>query len=581
MLTRFRNAPLRKKMLGVFSGIFLLAIFLIVTTSTVIAWKLSEDNANHHSSVMLRELQGDFEYIMQDVENISRFTIYEDRVQKYLQSPDIPTERNAAMLAVKDTLVNVIVNKNYIESVSIYFYDGTGMTVGSSPAAMTVYQNVQGQEWFDSVMEGKGMYVWGNSEFSQGKPRITCARIINDKELIEPLGILVIYLNPDYMDQLISENGSEEDHFFCLDMNRKQLIMPSDGDAELAEAVLGSIPADGLLTETSIKDGYLISTTYMEKMDWVLVNAVTVGFYRRTQMINLGIIFLVTILCLVLSFITYTRFANSITRPIGGMIESMERVEKENFKTRVPVYRQDEIGKLGASYNQLIERINVLVNDVLRERLHSQQAELENLQAQINPHFLYNTLDCINWKAIINEQDEISDMVTALSSMFRFSLSGNDKLVTLREELANVKDYLLIQHKRFGDGLKFSLDVPEECMEIRILKYILQPVVENSILHGVGETGIPGEVTIAAASRGREIELRVLDNGPGVDLKAIERLLEGIQSETGKKHRHGIYNVNQRLKLQYGETYGLQFSNRPEGGTCVQILIPREEGKDV
>ncbi len=572
----FRNASMRQKLIGVFLIIFLSAMVLMVTTSTVIAWKLSNKNAQSYSSMMLKELQKDLEYIVTDVENVSRFTMYEDRVQQYLRMEEYESGRYSAMLSVKETLVNVILNKDYIESISIYLPDGTGMNAGTSPMYACNYENICTQDWYEQVADLKGMFLWSVSEFQEGQPRITCARVLNDRDTIQPLGVLVILLNPTYMDTLFSENGQELDAYFCYDQNRQQVLIPWQTGTDSEQQIFSQLTAN----ETAaafMKNGYVYSSISTPIDGWILVNRVSIAYYWKQQVMNLGIIFFVTLISLVISMVAYRRFANSITGPISRLILSMEKAEKDNFKNLVTIERKDEIGRLGEAYNRLIQRVNVLVNDVLRERLHSQQAELENLQAQINPHFLYNTLDCINWKAMINGENEISDMITALSNMFRFSLSGNDKLVTVEEELSNVRDYLLIQQERFGDKLQCSMEVSEAYMRVRILKYILQPVVENSILHGIGETGEPEKVIITAAFCEQGVELCVLDDGPGVDTAAIEDLLAGRQRSNGKKHRHGIYNVNKRLQLQYGEAFGLYYSNRPEGGTCVRIVIPGEE----
>lgn len=573
---RFQNASLRQKLIGVFAEIFLFAMVLMVVTSTVITWNMTKNKAKSHSQVMLRELEEDFSYIMTETENVTRFTMYENQIQEYLRQAGKGEGSYSDMLAIKDTLVNVILNKDYIESLSIYLPDGSCVAAGTSPAYATIYENIEKQAWFPQVSGDKGMYQWSISEFEQGASRMTCSRVINDKDTIQPLGLLVILLNPDYIDKLISKSGSQEDQFFLLDAKKSEIISPIEEETDFARNMfLRALHQP--LSKPSMKDGYILTTTALEYPAWILANGVPVSYYWGEQAVNLGIILLVTIISLIFSMAAYTRFADSITIPIQRMIASMEQAEKENFKTGVEVEGKDEIGRLGEAYNSLIRRLNVLVNDVLRERLHSQQAELENLQAQINPHFLYNTLDCINWKAMINGQEEISEMITALSNMFRFSLSGNDKIVTLREELANVQDYLLIQQKRFGAKLHWQVEIPEECMQVHILKYILQPVVENSILHGVGETGEAEEVTITAAFQRGGLLLMVQDNGPGISQKDMELLLSGRQPASGKRHRHGVYNVNQRLKLQYGEAYGLEYASPPKGGTCAKIWIPGEE----
>ena len=574
----FRNTSLRKKLIFVFSGIFMSAMAFVVATSSIITWNLSKNDARSHSSQLLQEFDRNLEYIFTDTENISRFAIYEDQVQKYLQTSDSDAGYYTTMLAARDTLLNAILQKNYVESITIYSLDSKELTVGSSPAYATSYKNIREQSWFAPMMEQIGLYLWDISEFEKGQPRITCARVINDKETIAPLGVLVILLNPRYMDELAAQTGGEQDEFFCLDPERKLIIAPWEkNETNLAQNLLLHITETKSQADIREINGYILTTSPMYHTKWLLLSASPANTYLKSQRINLLLIFLATVFSMAVSFIAYARFARSITFPIQNMIESMEKAEQDNFKTTVKMERADEIGRLGGAYNSLIRRLNILVNDVLRERLRSSQAELESLQAQINPHFLYNTLDCINWKAMLSQQHEISDMITALSNMFRFSLSGNSKMVSLQEEIANVQDYLFIQQKRFEEKLDAVVDIPKECLQISVLKYTLQPLVENSILHSVGETGLPVRVLITATLQEHQLELQVSDNGPGVDMEHIERLLAGFKPEDGKKHRHGIYNVHQRLKLQYGENYGLRYSNLPGGGTRVRVLIADTE----
>lgn len=228
----------------------------------------------------------------------------------------------------------------------------------------------------------------------------------------------------------------------------------------------------------------------------------------------------------------------------------------------------------------MIRRINVLVNEVVQEKLNAKQAQLENLQAQINPHFLYNTLNCIEWKALANDQIELSEMIQCLSRMFRFSLKGGENRIPLEKEIENVRDYLMLQKKRFEESLTYLVDVQEEVLKCHVIKFFMQPLVENSILHGIQKRQGGGYVGISAEREADMLVICVWDNGEGIDEEKIRRLLQGeTYEEQQKRHRHGIYNVNERLVMNYGEESGLQFENRSVGGTKVTIRIPMEKLK--
>lgn len=582
--TRFRDLPLYQKLVLVFSIIFLFSMVLVVLTSSVVTRNLSHGSLERHSDQLLHELERNLDYILLDTENISRFVIYDDRIQRLLKTEQKSDEYVEAYISTRETLVNAMSFKNYIEAISVYGFDGQEIVAGYAPSFATDYENIARQPWFQMVLDKKGMYVWVHSDFGSGDQNerywVAMARVVNDKQTIEPCGVMVILLNGEHLDNILSQAVGQDDIFFCITEDNERLVAPrAMADQSLTKSLLANspLPKHMLFKEAD----YLITSRKMEHLGWTLVHAVPYARLWTDQSISVLIILLMTVLSMLLALFAYANFARSITQPIRNIIGAMEKAKKEDFKAWVQVGRRDEVGHLANAYNNLLEHIDVLVNDVLRERLHSQQAELENLQAQINPHFLYNTLDCINWKAMMNHEDEISEMITALSNMFRFSLSGNSKFVSLKEELNNVQDYLFIQKMRFENSLQTIVDIQPECMQIKVLKYILQPIVENSILHGVGKHGGKGLVCITAEMRKNCVEVNISDNGPGVDVDYITALLDNTPKPNDTKlHRHGIYNVNKRMKLNYGEEYGLKYSIREGGGTNVQITIPTEEDCD-
>lgn len=228
----------------------------------------------------------------------------------------------------------------------------------------------------------------------------------------------------------------------------------------------------------------------------------------------------------------------------------------------------------------MIKRINILLNEVVQEKINTKQAQLEMLQAQINPHFLYNTLNCISWKAMANNQMEISEMIQGLSRMFRFSLGKGEQTIEMEQEIDNIRDYLMLQKKRFEEKIVYLIDVDEAVLKYRIIRFILQPLVENSILHGISKQVGIGYVGITAEEKEGILIIQVWDNGAGFDEKKVRMVLNGdTYAEEQKRHKHGIYNVNERLKMHYGLQSVLLFEHRKNGGTKVTIRIPIEKLK--
>lgn len=271
---------------------------------------------------------------------------------------------------------------------------------------------------------------------------------------------------------------------------------------------------------------------------------------------------------LVIAFVAY-----AITRPINRLTAAMRSVEEQNFDIRLPNRRKDEFGRLTDSFNSMICRINTLVNEVYQEKLALKSAELKALQAQINPHFLYNTLDSINWMLIDQGQMDISAIVVSLGSLMRYCIDTKAPFVSLAEEFEYVAAYLLIQKNRLEERLCYELNLPEQVCKVSVPKFILQPLVENAIQHGIERRNEPGLIRITAVDADKDVRITVQDNGPGIP-NAVIASLEG-QSNEEQQTGIGLYNVDKRLRLYYGEKHRLIIENT-SCGVSIVLSIPKE-----
>ncbi|NLY43567.1 MAG: sensor histidine kinase [Clostridiaceae bacterium] len=290
----------------------------------------------------------------------------------------------------------------------------------------------------------------------------------------------------------------------------------------------------------------------------------------------LGVFVFLTIVALFLSFV----IPNSIVKPIHHLNDITNQVARGNLKVRANALQGAEVKSLGNSLNIMIEKIEHLLEAVKEDETNLRVAELELLQAQINPHFLYNTLDTIIWLAEAGKQDEVVEMVTYLSDFFRTSLNHGTGMATLREEERHLRSYLQIQHMRYQDILEYEIDIPDNLKEAIIPKITLQPIVENALYHGIKNRRGKGRIVVSATNADSDVIISIMDNGIGM---TPERLNEVINffSQTDKqvdkdqkRDSYGLYNVNQRLKLKFGDSYGLSISSEYGKGTCVKVKIP-------
>ena len=288
----------------------------------------------------------------------------------------------------------------------------------------------------------------------------------------------------------------------------------------------------------------------------------------RFSLLGMGI---VLILVIILSYY----IPRSITMPITRISKVTDQVAKGNLSVRAAAESGAEARMLSDSLNAMIDKINELLDQVTTEQVRLRKAEFELLQAQINPHFLYNTLDTIVWLAEAGDQKRVVSMVGNLSDFFRTSLNQGKDIISIREELAHVRSYLEIQQVRYQDILRYEITVPEDLYEYKIPKITIQPLVENALYHGIKNKRGQGTITITGERSENGFVLYVRDNGIGMTQERLNEVRAGIQklSYTGKEI-YGLYNVNERIRLNFGETYGISIESTYGEGTCVSISLP-------
>lgn len=298
--------------------------------------------------------------------------------------------------------------------------------------------------------------------------------------------------------------------------------------------------------------------------------------------IELTIMVIVIILIL---FLVARYSAGNMAQPIitlSKMMDSYHGRDQEIDSHSLTFYenRTDEIGRIYRSYEQLEDRINRLIKEIYVKNLEKKDAELALLQSQINPHFLYNTLDSINWIALANDQDEISEMITALSDTFRLSLmKNNSSFVEMPQEIQYIQSYLVLQQFRYGDRLCYEFEIPETLPKLYIPRFILQPVIENALKHGISKIEDGGQIRIQLVID-EQVHITVTNDGNDIDLEKMKGLLVFDPMESDilnfKKDGYGVQNIHRRIKIICGDAYGLSYE-KTETQTICRIVLPVKE----
>ncbi len=296
--------------------------------------------------------------------------------------------------------------------------------------------------------------------------------------------------------------------------------------------------------------------------------------YVRWQILSVILVFS----AVAFSVVAAWSLSKSIYTPIKKLHDVTTTITKNDLQALMTSDNVDEITELGMSFNIMIGKIKELLDSKIKEQESLKKAELRALQAQINPHFLYNTLDTIIWMAESKQTDQVVQIVTALSSFFRISLSKGMDWITIGEELERIRSYLTIQQMRYRDILNFRIEADELVIENTILKLVLQPLVENALYHGIKNKRQGGTIIVRAKPRGNnEVQLEVEDDGIGFTPEKLAKLRAELEDDTGDiklESGFGIGNVNKRIRLYYGKPYGLTVESEYTTGTRVTLVIP-------
>lgn len=296
--------------------------------------------------------------------------------------------------------------------------------------------------------------------------------------------------------------------------------------------------------------------------------------YQRT-FINMMIIAVVAFVFIgVLIVVLSIYISKSISSPVKELNRITNQVAKGDLSVRSNLTVGAELGELSESMNLMIDKINELLEQVTNEQIRLRKAEFELLQSQINPHFLYNTLDTIVWLAEAGEEKEVVSMVENLSDFFRISLSKGNDVISIRDEIQHVRSYLEIQQVRYRDILTFDIDVPENMMDMRIPKISVQPLVENALYHGIKNKRGVGKIEIKGEKKFDKIIISVKDNGIGMTTEDLERVRNGmVFGQSEDNNVFGLYNVNERIRLKFGEKSGVSIESEYNVGTVAEIVL--------
>ena len=424
------------------------------------------------------------------------------------------------------------------------------------------------------------------------RPTISIMSTIKQPITHQVIGFITIDLDSTVVQEFCETNRiGKTGYFYVADQNGNPIFMPGPDAANPWLPPLTDVSrfqgTKGQFVDNSRDRPVFVVYTISSQTGWYIVGQVPLAEITRDAAQIRTLIFGSGILSVIVAITLYFYLTYRMTRPIQILKNKMRQAASGYLEAKVNIDGTDEIADLGRSFNIMLEQIKQLLDRIIEEQKQIKLAELRTLQAQINPHFLYNTLDSIVWMAEARKYDQVIRLVEALSNFFRISLSKGRDVISIGEEIEHIRNYLIIQQMRYRDLLDYEIQVDPGILDSQVLKMTLQPLVENALYHGIKNKRGMGRIEIRGWRNGqRVICLEVTDNGIGMTPKRLEEVRRSlsavIQIQSGnpdvpQPRGFGLRNVHQRIRLYYGEPYGLQIESSYMKGTSVLLQIPESE----
>lgn len=517
-------------------------------------------------------------FLMDDLEEFSTVIISNGTLLKMLKQRTRYTQ---------DEFINVLrtlmTSRDDVEAINLTL-DYTSYSVGA--------KKLGGAERIDMALSNSsGQPVWLPTknkmiEILSGrfkKQYFTLGRKIIDYNTLENYGYLRIDLEETilqnaYAGLLDKEGRLDLTKVFICDPEGRIISHPDE--EQIGKSIRNEPYADQVLSDTGGHNyvlyqsgtGQIAIYSTIQCNGWKIIKTLSTNYlYREINQIQKyliigGIIYVLAILLFMLIFsIRYTE-------PMMKMMTVIKRVEQGDLDARTEIRSNDEVGQLGLSLNNMIAEMQVLIDKLVKEEHEKKEVELEALHAQINPHFLYNTLNTIKWMAKIQGNTSVSRSITALVKLLRISTNLGRDMLSLKEELDYVENYVVIQKLRFNQSINITQSIEEDCLELSVPKLILQPIVENSIIYGLADGRYEINIEISGFIREDQLIIEIRDDGPGIEEEVLKTILSG-SADKNKFSKVGINNVNHRIRLYCGERYGINIETKPGEGTLVRARL--------
>lgn len=552
--------------------LFALTFFLSSVLNQQIYKNISLDQASSTISQTLYLVDENIQSVITSVNETTKSTISNEEVRAFMMSDGI-TDDVTMRTEVSNFVRNIFDNMSYATSVHLFPRSGSALNIGIQMVNFPISNNVQDAAWFDEVSSMRGAYclIYNGGGFFETHTQhdfISMIRVFNDIETQEYGGVQVTNFSTETIQYAFQDLVNEYGMQVVVTDEYGDQIVGTEQDMDVG-GTLDRIQASesGFVIQNIGGIEYMVSSR-KNAYNWDIMALMPMSGITK-ELYRFSYITLVFILVNgLLMFFGVSFFSRLVTQPINQLVTTMERVKGGQLEPVKMTSGNREITSLEDGYNMMVNEIKVLFNKVVEEQEQIRQSELRLLQSQIKPHFLYNTFDAISSLALMNKNREVYEAMLALGSLYRTNLSRGNEVISIREEIEAVKNYIKILQIRYDDSFSSVIDMDERAKRMLIPKLTLQPLVENAIYHGIKPKGEKGNLRIQVKLTDEDVEIRIEDDGVGMDQATVNMIL------TGENSHFGVRGTIERLRIFYMRPDVMRFETKPGVGTAVIITIP-------
>lgn len=579
MYKRFNDLSIKTKLLVSCIAVILICILVFSITVFFSSQRYIQKETQYtvqQTVSLAEEITANY---MNDIENML-FAIQSNKNIRSILTNGLHSNANSMQL-LENTLLSVDIYNRKTTAIRLYLPDLPDQYASQGSDIVLDKRWAENETWYKNTVNAGGLTCWTVFHATKSSGFITASRQLIDTNTHLPIGVLridisILQFTSILNDIQLGETGSvflvSQNHI--VNVSNKKNLDVLVNDSTFMKLLKNDIIDTDLIKINGVR--YLISYKNLNNSQLKVVGSVR--YSELNQSINslAAGIFLISLLSLLVIILMLAIVSKTITDPIYRLANTMDNYTGgENIELTIP--SNNEIGVLYRSFNRMINTIHNLILDV--NTLYEKQkiSELKALQAQINPHFLYNTLDSINWMAKKYKANDISLLATSLGNFFRRSLNHGRDFTTIKNELEQIKSYVYIQKVRFKDTFDLYISVDDDILTYSIVKLTLQPLVENCIIHGFKDIDYKGIIEITGYRKENKIILQVIDNGCGTDTEKLNKQVQREFNPQEPIEKYGLHNVNQRIKLYFNQTCGLYFETNEDGGVTATVTIEVKE----